>query len=85
MTRKSAFQPILRIARASNDLDALLPFYCDGLGMEVLWRFENHEGFDGLIVGWPGAPYHLEFTRQQDKAAAPAPATDNLVVLYLPD
>ena len=38
----------LRIARPSDDIDALLPFYRDGLGLDLLYRFEDHEGFDGL-------------------------------------
>ncbi|CAK7245422.1 MAG: hypothetical protein STHCBS139747_007003 [Sporothrix thermara] len=46
----------IRIARPTNDIEALLPFYVDGLGMSVLFRFEAHEGFDGVMVGWKPAP-----------------------------
>jgi len=75
----------LRIARPSDDLDALLPFYRDGLGLEVLYRFEDHAGFDGVMLGAAGGPYHFEFTRAQGHAAGRAPTQDNLVVFYLPD
>ena len=34
----SAF-PTLRVARASDDLDRLLPFYSHGLGLDLLYRF----------------------------------------------
>jgi hypothetical protein len=34
--------PILRIARPTDDIDALLPFCCDGLGLDVLGHFEDH-------------------------------------------
>lgn len=77
--------PTLRVARPTNDLDALLRFYRDGLGMEILGRFEDHAGFDGLILGKKDAPYHLEFTRKRGHAAGRSPTPDNLLVFYLPD
>ena len=54
----------MRVARPTNDLEALLAFYRDGLGLEVLASFEGHGGFDGVILGEAGGPYHLEFTRR---------------------
>jgi catechol 2,3-dioxygenase-like lactoylglutathione lyase family enzyme len=77
--------PTLRIARPTDDLAALLAFYRDGLGLKVLHRFEDHDGFDGVMLGAPGAPYHLEFTRSKSHAAGRAPTEDNLLVFYLPD
>lgn len=77
--------PILRIARGSDDLDALLAFYVDGLGFEVLFRFSHHDGFDGLMIGHPDQPYHLEFTLQRGHRVGRAPSPENLLVFYLPD
>lgn len=77
--------PILRVARPSDDLDALLPFYEQGLGFRVLARFEDHDGFDGIMLGQDGAPYHLEFTRARGHTAGRAPTADNLLVFYIPD
>lgn len=77
--------PVLRVARPSDDLDALLPFYRDGLGLELLFRFEDHDGFDGVMLGRPGWPFHLEFTRAKGHDAGRAPTRDNLLVLYLPE
>ena len=77
--------PKLRVARPSDDLQRLLRFYVDGLGLEVLFRFEDHEGFDGVIIGAPQAPWHLEFTRHHGTPAPPPPGPDNLLVLYLPE
>ncbi len=77
--------PILRVARPSDDIDALLPFYRDGLGLSVLYRFEDHDGFDGVMLGHEHAPYHFEFTRARGHRAGRAPTQDNLVVFYLPD
>ncbi|MDF0542589.1 VOC family protein [Sphingobium sp. H39-3-25] len=76
--------PRLRVARPSDDLEALLRFYHDGLGMDVLYRFSDHEGFDGVMLGHAGAPYHLEFTRAHGHAAGRAPTQDNLLVFYVP-
>ena len=75
----------LRIARPTNDIDALLPFYMDGLGLSVLVRFEDHDGFDGAVVGSPGAPYHFEFTTARGHVAPPAPTQDHLAVFYIPE
>ncbi len=86
----------LRIARPTNDLDALLPFYRDGLGMDVLLRFGEHAGFDGMMLGFGGkgtgetkdtkdGAYHLEFTTKRGHDAGRAPTQDNLLVFYLPD
>jgi catechol 2,3-dioxygenase-like lactoylglutathione lyase family enzyme len=77
--------PTLRIARPSDDLDALIPFYRDGLGLQILYRFEDHDGFDGVMLGRPGVPYHFEFTRAHGHHAGRAPNEDHLLVFYLPD
>lgn len=77
--------PTLRVARPSDDLDRLLPFYRDGLGLDLLAHFTDHDGFDGIMLGKAGAPYHFEFTRAAGHAAGRAPTADNLLVFYLPD
>jgi catechol 2,3-dioxygenase-like lactoylglutathione lyase family enzyme len=77
--------PVLRVARPTDDLEPLIRFYRDGLGLEVLFRFQDHDGFDGVMLGLPDAPWHLEFTRRAGHAAGRAPTQDNLLVLYLPD
>ncbi|CAN5155728.1 hypothetical protein BH11CYA1_BH11CYA1_07380 [soil metagenome] len=76
--------PKLRVARPSDNLEAVVRFYVDGLGLQVLSRFENHEGFDGVMVGAPDSVYHFEFTRCIGHTAAKAPSQDNLIVVYLP-
>jgi catechol 2,3-dioxygenase-like lactoylglutathione lyase family enzyme len=78
-------RPILRVARPSDDLDALLRFYEQGLGFSVLYRFEDHDGFDGVMLGHHAAPYHFEFTSKRGHTAGRAPTQDNLLVFYLPD
>jgi len=75
----------LRVARPSDDLDRLLAFYVDGLGFDLLYRFTDHDGFDGVMLGKAGAPYHFEFTRAAGHKAGRAPTQDNLLIFYLPD
>jgi catechol 2,3-dioxygenase-like lactoylglutathione lyase family enzyme len=75
----------LRVARPTDDLDAVVRFYRDGLGFGVVGSFTNHDGFDGVMLGHAGAGYHLEFTRTAGDAAGKAPTPDNLLVFYLPD
>jgi catechol 2,3-dioxygenase-like lactoylglutathione lyase family enzyme len=78
-------QTTLRIARATDRLDEVVRFYVEGLGLNQLGSFENHEGFDGVMLGMPGATYHLEFTHQRGHLAGRAPTKENLLVFYLPD
>jgi len=75
----------LRIARATDRLDDVVRFYIDGLGFEKLGSFADHEGFDGFMIGLPGAVYHLEFTHRAGHSVGRAPTEENLLVFYLPD
>ena len=76
--------PILRVARPTDNLPALLRFYGEGLGLEQLAAFRNHNGFDGVMLGRPQVPHHLEFTHQPGHGAGRAPTADKLLVLCLP-
>lgn len=51
---------------------------------DVLLRFDDHDGFDGLVVGCRNAPYHLEFTRSAHEQPASRPDPEDLLVFYLP-
>jgi catechol 2,3-dioxygenase-like lactoylglutathione lyase family enzyme len=75
----------LRVARPTDDLTAVVAFYRDALGFEVIGSFENHDGFDGVMLGLPKLGWHLEFTTNQGHSVGKAPTADNLLVLYLPD
>lgn len=58
--------------------------YCRGLGLRVIGRFENHEGFDGVMLALPNTDYHFEFTRCRLHPIAPSAALENLIVFYIP-
>lgn len=75
----------LRVARPTDRLDEVVRFYVEGLGMSVLGSFEDHEGFDGVMLGQSGSPYHLEFTTQRGHYVGDAPTQDHLLVFYLPE
>jgi catechol 2,3-dioxygenase-like lactoylglutathione lyase family enzyme len=75
----------MRVARATDHLKEIVAFYRNGLGFEIIGSFTDHDGFDGVMLGHPGAQYHLEFTRQQGVTAGRAPTEENLLVFYLPD
>ena len=75
----------VRFARPTDRLDEVVRFYRDGLGLQELARFADHDGFDGVMLGEPGGAWHLEFTRAHGHAAGRAPGEDNLLVFYLPD
>ncbi|PZD72693.1 hypothetical protein C1752_03529 [Acaryochloris thomasi RCC1774] len=76
---------IVRVARPTDQLEEVVKFYTEGLGFQILDHFENHEGFDGVMLGIPGEPYHFEFTQQQEHSVGRAPTQDNLIVFYFPD
>jgi len=75
----------LRIARPVSDLARTEAMYCAGLGLQVLGRFEDHEGYDGLMLGRAGMCCHFEFTYRRAHPVSPAPTTEDLSVFYLPD
>ena len=75
----------LRIARPTDHFEQVVDFYTKGLGLAVLGSFEDHEGFDGIMLGVHGSPYHLEFTRKRGHIAGRAPTEDHLLVFYFPD
>jgi catechol 2,3-dioxygenase-like lactoylglutathione lyase family enzyme len=75
----------LRIARPSHDLRASERFWVDGLGLDVLFRADDPAdgGHALLMVGWPGATWHLELVGDPDGATPAAPTEEDLLVLYL--
>jgi YycE-like N-terminal domain len=71
----------VRVARPTDQLDQVVSFYTEGLGLPELLRFDDHDGYAGVMLGLPGADYHLEFTSHADGSPGAAPSRDNLPVL----
>jgi catechol 2,3-dioxygenase-like lactoylglutathione lyase family enzyme len=74
----------IRIARPTDKLDAVVHFYRDGLGLDVIGTFADHAGYDGVMLALPNRGDHLEFTSLREGSPCPAPTRDNLLVFYLP-
>lgn len=55
----------------------MVAFYVDGLGLARLGGFQGHAGYDGVFVGLPGTPYHLEFTHHVDGSPGDVPTAEN--------
>lgn len=77
-------QIFMRVARPTDDLEKITRMYRDGLRLEILGRFQDHDGFDGVILGKWDLGYQIEFTHQNGHPAGRAPTKDNLLVFYYP-
>lgn len=71
-----------RIARHTSNLQVIIDFYTQNLGLEVLGSFENHNDYDGIFLGKNGLDWHLEFTVSFD-APKHHPDEDDLLVFYI--
>jgi catechol 2,3-dioxygenase-like lactoylglutathione lyase family enzyme len=71
----------IRFARHTTNLQRMLNFYCGLLGLELITRFENHEGYDGIILGDGSNNWEVEFTSSGD-APSHIPGTDDILVFY---
>ena len=78
--------PKLRLSRPTNHLEAVIAFYVDGLGFDVLDRFDSQQGWDGVILGHRDWPYQFEFTSRRDASVVPpAPTPEHFVVFCIPE
>ena len=74
----------VRIARHTEQLDRLVSFYRDGIGLTEAGGFRDHDGYSGVFLTLPGTGAHLELTSGGGHGA-PAPHPESLLVLYLGD
>jgi catechol 2,3-dioxygenase-like lactoylglutathione lyase family enzyme len=73
----------LRIARPVSNIERTKEMYCRGLGLHVIGSFDDHDGFDGVMLGAAGAGYHFEFTFCRAHPVRPLPTVEDLVVFYV--
>lgn len=84
----------LRIARPSRSLSASERFWVTGLGLSVLWRSgppaEVEGGHALLMLGFPGAAWHLELVgvgghdgQPGGEGLQPRSTEEDLLVLYV--
>jgi catechol 2,3-dioxygenase-like lactoylglutathione lyase family enzyme len=74
----------LRIARHTDQLDEVVAFYRDRVGLPEVGHFHDHDGYDGVFLDLPGTGAHLEFTSGGGHHA-PDPHPESLLVLYFDD
>jgi catechol-2,3-dioxygenase len=72
----------LRYARHTDDIERLVSFYTDIIGLQILDSFQDHSEYNGVFLGLEGSDWHIEFTKSNDKANH-IPDDDDLLVLYL--
>jgi catechol 2,3-dioxygenase-like lactoylglutathione lyase family enzyme len=72
----------VRVARQTGQLEAIVAFYRDGLGLPEIDRFTDHDGYDGVMLDLPGTSAHLEFTATAH-IDPPHPHVEQLLVLYV--
>ena len=78
--------PKIRLSRSTNNLEKLINFYCNGLGFEVLDRYEAQVGWDGVICGHKDWPYQFEFSQKRGEDEVPrAPTPNHCIVLSIPE
>ncbi len=75
----------LRFSRPTGQIERVAEFYCEGLGLPVIYSYLDDDDYDGVMLGLPGRHYHLEITRHRGDGPCPTPPPDNLLVLYIPD
>jgi hypothetical protein len=73
----------LRIARPVTNLTRTATMYCQGLGLKIIDGFEDHDGFDGVMLGADGLNYHFEFTHCRKHPVVPMPTNEDLLVFYI--
>jgi len=71
----------LRVARHTANLQPVIYFYCNLLGLEVLGSFQDHDGYNGVFIGLKNTGWHLEFTTSA-QAPQHEPDDDDLLVFY---
>jgi catechol 2,3-dioxygenase-like lactoylglutathione lyase family enzyme len=71
-----------RRGRTGEQLQRVVAFYRDGLGLPEIDRFVGHDGYSGVMLDLPGTATHLEFTAT-GQLPPPVAHLEDLLVLYL--
>ncbi|ELY3083150.1 VOC family protein [Klebsiella aerogenes] len=75
----------MRIAKPVTDLARSCLMYCQGLGLHKIAEFNDHDGFNGIMLGREGLGWHIEFTWCQYHPVQSLQTEEDLLVLYYPD
>lgn len=72
-----------RYARHCKNISQLTSFYTSVLNLEVLGSFQDHDGYDGVLIGLKGLSWHLEYTQNTQEPHSRFDEDDALV--FYPD
>ncbi|KAF0855976.1 VOC family protein [Pantoea dispersa] len=75
----------MRIARPVTQLERSVLMFSQGLDLQKIAEFHDHDGFNGVMLGRKDLDWHLEFTCCPGHPVIPSPTEDDLLVLYYPD
>lgn len=75
----------MRIARPVTNLERSVQMYNQGLGLQKIAAFTDHDGFSGMMVGREELSWHIEFTLCQHHPVHPLHTEEDLLVLYYPE
>lgn len=70
-----------RVARHTMDLQKMLFFYVNLVGLEILGSFTGHDDYNGVFIGKKDLDWHLEFTSSSE-APQHHSDEDDLLVFY---
>ena len=73
----------MRVAHPTTDVERAITFWTQVVGLEKLSRFEDHEGYDGVILGNSGDQWEIEVTHHSSGLPLPSPSEEDIIVLYL--
>lgn len=76
---------VFRIVRPTDKFQTIIDFYQTGVGLQMISSFSDHDGYNGVMLGLPGYPYHLEIIERIGGDANINPNEDNLLVFYFED
>lgn len=75
----------VQTAHPTADLNRIRVFYGETLGLTEIGAFEGHEGYSGVMYGFPDARFQLEFTQEERGCPLPDWSPESLLVLYVPN
>lgn len=74
----------VRIARHTEQLETIVAFYRDGLGLLERARFADHAGYDGVVLQLGAGDLELEFTAHPGQGSHTA-HPDELIAISFAD
>lgn len=75
----------MRIAKPVTNLEKSFLMYSQGLGLHKIAEFNDHNGFDGIMLGREELNWHIEFTFCLNHPVQPLQTEEDLLVLYYSD